>query len=53
MARKTIHTDMAIGEIFPESLASDNAMREGLETALATLMEIGAEKAASRLAPAK
>lgn len=42
---------LAIGEIFPTSLASDDTMREGLETALATLMEIGAEKAAARFMP--
>ena len=39
---------LAIGEIFPASLAADPAMREGLEKALVTLMDIGAEKAAAR-----
>lgn len=39
---------LAIGEIFPAFLAADPAMREGLEKALVTLMDIGAEKAAVR-----
>lgn len=44
---------LAIEEIFPIALASDTTMREGLEKALATLMDIGAEKAAACLvAPA-
>ena len=50
---ETVQAYLAIGEIFPASLAANNAMREGLETALATLMDIGAEKAAARfVAPA-
>ncbi len=40
---------LAIEEIFPVSLASEPAMHEGLERALGTLIDIGAEKAAAHL----
>jgi len=47
---ETVRDYLAIEEIFPASLASDPTMRDGLETTLSTLMDIGAEKAAARFA---
>jgi fructuronate reductase len=46
----TVTSYLAIEEIFPARLATDPDMRNGLITALATLMDEGAEKAAARLA---